>query len=239
MAIEIRKRFRVVLLCLSIVLCLSNVALAQQFPKEPSTETVESVPLKTTATIADLKTNVPTDEFHKQVPALRELDRKIVGMNFMSISGDKSSAAKEIHFENSKGESGKIRIFTKVYTQMQTSFDLEVYRVQIDSNKRYVLWTVAVQPMGGADSLSIMFNETDPIDPTHDARDPETTSGCFDASVTHCPPNPKGSNPSGPGGPWDKCFREMAHEISKCVGWEGFTESCAISVASAIGTWCP
>jgi hypothetical protein len=189
MANEIAKHFNTVLLCLFIVLCSTNISLAQKSSKEAFKETIESVPLKTTATITDLKTNVPTDEFHKEVPALRELDGKIVGMNFMPDSGKNRSAAKEIHFENSKGESGIIRIFTKVYTQMQTSFDLEVYRVQIDSNKRYVLWSVAVQPMGGADSLSIMFNETDPIDPTHDARDPETTSGCFDASVTHCHQN--------------------------------------------------
>jgi len=205
-------------------------------------KTVESVPLKTTATITDLKTIVPTDEFYGQVPALRELHTKIVGMSFMPTSGKNSSVAKEIHFENSKGESGIIRIFTKGYTQMQTSFNLEVYRIQIDSNKRYVLWTVAVQPMGGADNLTVMFNEKDPIDPTHGARNPETAGGCFDASVTHCPPNPTGSDPSRPGGEydplWDKCFREVAHEISKCVAWEGFTESCAFGVASAIGAWC-
>ena len=238
MAIEIEKRFSIILLCLSIVLCSKSIGLAQQPSREASTKTVESVSLKTTATISDLKTNVPTDEFHKQVPALRELDSRIVGMNFMSVSGKNSNAAKEIHFENSKGESGIIRVFTKTYTQMQTSFDLEVYRIQIDSNKRYVLWTIAVQPMGGADNLAVMFNEIDPIDPTHDARNPETISGCFDASVTHCPPNPKGSDPSGPGSPWSKCFREIAHEISKCVSWEGFTESSAISVASAVGASC-
>lgn len=239
MAIEIGKHFDTILLCLSMILFSTNIGLAQQSPKEGSTEKIESVTLKTTATITDLMTNVPINEFHRQVPALRELDRKIIGMNFMPVSGKNSRAAKEIHFKNSKGESGIIRVFTKVYTQMQTSFDLEVYRVQIDSNRRYVLWTVAVQPMGGADNLAVMFNETDPIDPTHDALNPKTTSGCFDASDTHCPPNPEGSNPSGLGGPWNKCFREMADEISKCVAWEGLSDSCAISVASAIGTWCP
>ncbi len=239
MTIQIGKYLNTVLLCLSVILFSTNINLAQQPPKEGSTETIESVPLKTTATITDLKTNIPIGEFHKQVPALRELDRMIFGMNFMPVPGNNSSAAKEIHFENSKGESGIIRIFTKIYTQMQTSFDLEVYRVQIDSNRRYVLWTVAVQPMGGADNLAVIFNETDPIDPTHDARNPKTTSGCFDATTTHCPPNPEGSNPSKPGGPWNKCFREMAYEISKCVAWEGFTESCAISVASAAGNGCP
>ena len=239
MTIGIGKHFNTVLFCLSMVLCFKSIVLAQQSSKEVSTETVESMPLKTTATITDLKTNVSIDEFHRQVPAIRELDRKVVGMNFMSVSGNNSSAAKEIHFENSKGESGIIRIFTKTYTQMQTSFDLEVYRIQIDSNKRYVLWTVAVQPMGGADNLAVMFNEIDPIDPTHDAQNPETTGGCFDASITRCPPNPKGSNPSVPGGPWSKCFREIAHEISKCVAWEGFTETSAMSIASAIGASCP
>ena len=239
MAFEIVKYSNNVLLCLSMLLCFTNIGAAQQSPQEASVKTLESVPAKTTATISDLKTNVPTDEFHWQVPALRELDSRIVGMNFMSVSGNNSNAAKEIHFENSNGESGIIRLFTKTYTQMQTSFDLEVYRIQIDSNKRYVLWTVAVQPMGGADNLAVMFNETDPIDPTHDARNPETTGGCFDASVTRCPPNPEDSSPSEPGGPWNQCFREVAHEISKCVAWEGFTESCAISVASVIGTSCP
>lgn len=239
MAIEIVKRFSIILLCLSIGLYFKGIVLAQQSSREASTETVEFVPLKTTAAITDLKTHIPTHEFHRQVPALRELDSKIVGMNFMPLSGKNSSAAKEIHFENSKGESGIIRIFTKTYTQMQTSFDLEVYRIQIDSNRRYVLWTVAVQPMGGADNLAVMFSEKDPIDPTQDARNPETTGGCFDASVTHCPPNPSGSNPSGPGGPWAKCFRELSYEISKCVAWEGFTESCASRVASAIGALCP
>jgi hypothetical protein len=239
MTIQIGKYLNTVLLCLSTVFFSTNIGLAQQTPKEGSTETIESVPLKTTATITDLKTNLSTGEFHKQVPALRELDRMVVGMNFMPVPGNNSSIAKEIHFENSKGESGMIRVFTKEYTQMQTSFGLEVYRVQIDSNRRYVLWTVAVQPMGGADNLAVIFNETDPIDPTHDARNPEMTSGCFDASVIHCPPNPEGSNPSGPGGPWNKCFREMIDEISKCVAWEGFTESCAMNIASAVGNGCP
>ena len=239
MAIEIGKRFSIVLLALFIVLCFDRTGLAQQSPKESPTDTVESVSLKTAVTITDLETKVPTGEFHKQVPALRELDRTITGMNFMSVSGENGSTVKEIHFENSKGESGIIRVFAKTYTQLQTSFDLEVYRVQIDSNRRYVLWTAAVQPMGGADNLAVMFHETDPIDPIHGARNPETSSGCFDASVTNCPPNPEGSSPSEPGGPWNKCFREMAHEISKCVSWEGFSESCAISVASAVGNWCP
>jgi hypothetical protein len=174
-----------------------------------------------------------------QVPALTELDRKIAGMNFMSVPGKSGSAAKEILFENSKGESGIIRIFTKTYTQLQTSFDLHIYRIQIDSNKRYVLWTAAVQPMGGADNLSVMFSEIDWIDPTDEARNPETSGGCFDASITRCPPNPEQSNPSEPGGIWSKCFREIAHEISKCVLWEGFTESCAVNVASAVGVSCP
>ena len=239
MTIEIFKHSNTVLLCLSMVLCFTNIGAAQQSPQEASVKTLDSVPLKTTATITDLKTHIPIGEFHRQVPALRELDRKLVGMNFMPASGKNSSAAKEIHFENSKGESGIIRVVTKTYTQMQTSFNLEIYRIQIDSNKRYIVWTVAFQPMGGADNLAVMFNEIDWIDPTHDARNPEMTSGCFDASVTHCPPNPTGSSPSGPGGPWGKCFRELAHEISKCVAWEGFTESCAISVASAVGTSCP
>jgi len=239
MAITNGKHINAALLCLSIIFCFKGIVIAQESTKKATMKTVESVPLKTTATITDLKTDFPVDEFHKQVPALRELDMRIVGMNFMSVSGKNSSAAKEIHFENSKGESGIIRVFTKTYTQMQTSFDLEVYRIQIDSNKRYVLWTVAVQPMGGADNLAVMFNETDTIDSTHDARNPETTGGCFDASVIRCPPNPESSSPSEPGGPWNQCFREVAHEISKCVAWEGFTESCAISVASVIGTSCP
>jgi hypothetical protein len=239
MAIEIVKPSNTVLLCLSMLLCFTGIGLAQQSSREASMETVDSAPLQTTATITDLKTKVPTDEFHKQVPALNELDRKIVGMNFMSVSGKSGSAAKEIHFENSRGESGIIRIFTKTYTQMQTSFDLEVYRIQIDSNKRYVLWTAAVQPMGTADNLVIMFNETDRIDPTDKARNPETSGGCFDASITCCPPNPEQSNPSEPGGIWSKCFREMANEISKCVAWEGFTDSCAMSIASVVGVSCP
>ena len=242
MAIEIRKFINTVLLSLSMVLCFTNIGLAQQSSKKASMKTVESVLLKTTATISDLKTIVPTDEFYWQVPALRELHTKIVGMSFMPTSGENSSVAKEIHFENSKGESGIIRIFTKTYTQMQTSFSLEVYRIQIDSNKRYVLWTVAVQPVGVADNLAIMFSEVDPIDPTHDSRNRVTSGGCFDASVTRCPTNPPGSNPSGPGrinDPlWDKCFREVAHEISKCVAWEGFTDSCASGIASAIGARC-
>ena len=112
MAIETGKHFNTVLLCLSMVLCFKSIGLAQQSSREASTETVDSVPLKTMVTIADLKTNVPTDEFYKKVPAIRELDKKIVGMNFMSVSGKNSSAVKEIHFENSKGESGIIRIFT-------------------------------------------------------------------------------------------------------------------------------
>jgi len=206
-------------------------------------QTSESTPLKTVATITDLKTMVPTDGFYQQVPALRELDYKIGGMNFAPSYGKENTNAKEILFENSKGESGTIRIFTKTYTQMQTSFDLEVFRIQIDSSKRYVLWTVAVQPMGGADNLVVVFAEKDSIDPLDGVRNPETAAGCFDGSVTHCPQNSEGSTLSGSGGisdpAWNRCFREVAHEISECVAWEGFTESCASGVASAVGAWCP
>ena len=242
MANEIRKYFTTLLLCPSMVLCFADVGIAQQSSKKSSMETFEFVPPKTMATVTDLKAMIPTDEFYKRVPALRELDKKIAGMNFFPSLGKNSTIAKEIHFENSKGESGIIRIFTKTYTQMQTSFDLEVYRIQIDSNKRYVLWTVAVQPIGGADNLAVILAEKDPIDPSHGVRNPETVAGCFDASVTNCPPNPTGSTPSGPGGApdslWNKCFREVAHEISNCVAWEGFTVSCASGVASAIGASC-
>jgi hypothetical protein len=242
MAIETRRCFTILLLCLFMELCFTDAGIAGQSAKEASMKTVESVPPKTMATVTDLKTIVPIDEFYKRVPALRELDRRAAEMNFFPSSGPDSTIAKEIHFENAKGESGIIRIFTKIYTQMQTSFDLEIYRIQIDSNKRYVLWTVAVQPIGAADNLAVMFNEKDPIEPSHGVRNPETAAGCFDASVTHCPPNPTGSTPSGPSGAsdtlWDKCFREIAYEISKCVAWEGFTESCASDVASAIGAWC-
>jgi hypothetical protein len=242
MAIETRRCFTILLLCLFMELCFTDAGIAGQSAKEASMKTVESVPPKTMATVTDLKTIVPIDEFYKRVPALRELDRRAAEMNFFPSSGPDSTIAKEIHFENAKGESGIIRIFTKIYTQMQTSFDLEIYRIQIDSNKRYVLWTVAVQPIGGADNLAVMFNEKDPIEPSHGVRNPETAAGCFDASVTHCPPNPTGSTPSGPSGAsdtlWDKCFREIAYEISKCVAREGFIESCASDVASAIGAWC-
>jgi hypothetical protein len=239
MAIEVVKHSNTVLLCLSMVLCFPNIGAAQQSSEEASVKTADSGPLHTTARITDLKISVPIDEFHERVPALRELDRKIVGMNFMSVSGKSGTSAKEVHFENSKGESGIVRVFTKTYTQMQTSFDLEVYRIQIDSNKRYVLWTVAVQPMGGADNLAVMFQEIDSIDSTHDARNSGMNGGCFDTSVARCPPNPPGSDPSEPGGAWAKCFREIAHEVSECVAWEGFTESCAMSIAEAVGASCP
>ncbi len=215
-------------LCLTIAL-LTATAIGQHQP-------VATLHVLPKVKVIQFRSDVPLETFHKAVPAVTLIDKKLTREGFRALPGPKNTVGRAFEFEV-PGEKGEVRVFGKKYVQSGSNDLIAVVRIGISSTSRSFVTTAALRSSGGTGKYMVSFVEKDPIDPTHGRPNPETAGGCFDCPN---PPGFPGCCIPAPGGTWDptfwNCPRAVLDVVVDCVFSDNLLQ-CGATLAG-IAAWC-